>query len=315
METMKRVEVLLDDPKLPQVDHRLLFGPDDHHITLIEEAFDVKAYINGKVVFVSDDKQKGKWAKRAFLDILFHLHQHHSIDVDMVASLIKAAGGDEHKHGSLSVLKIVDAELKIATQEQQTVWDNFHNKDINLVVGPAGTGKTFLGIGYAFLGLQEEIFQKVLIARPAVETSKSIGALPGDEVAKVSPYLRPIFDNVGYYIQDIKVLHKWIEDEIIEMNHVGFMRGRSIRNTCIVIDEAQNLTIEEAKMVVTRIAQGSKIILCGDVTQCDIKEPSGLKYLVERFQGDLKYIGTSYLTNVSNMRHKAVAEAVSLFEE
>ncbi|AXH71002.1 phosphate starvation-inducible protein [Vibrio phage BONAISHI] len=312
-----KVDLLKED--LPRVDIRTLFGPDDYNLKCIDEYLGTSShYIDGTVVFQGPTKEAAKHAKKAFYDILFHLKDHKDIDQDTLKALVSASKNKEHKFGATTQVQILEGTLKLVNSEQQALWDAFHNNDIIIVNGPAGTGKTLLSIGYAIMGLTEERFKKIIFSRPAVETSESIGALPGDESQKIAPFLRPIYDNLSFYVSDPKWAVQNIDDGNLETNHVGYMRGRSLRDTFMFFDEVQNMTVSEAKMAVTRIANGSKVVLAGDRAQCDLgrnyRDPesgytNGLDYLYDKLvneQSKIKGVAVIELTESSVMRHPTV---------
>ena len=187
--------------------------------------------------------------------------------------------------------------------------------DLTLCVGPAGTGKTYLAVGMAVSLLRQAQVKKIVLVRPAVEAGERLGFLPGDIVAKVNPYLRPLFDALNDMMEPEQV-KRYMENDIIEIVPLAYMRGRTLNHAVIILDEGQNTTVPQMKMFLTRMGNGSKIIVTGDVTQVDLPKQtrSGLIDAVHRLR-DVERIAIVYLDEHDIVRHPLVQRIVRAYED
>jgi len=192
---------------------------------------------------------------------------------------------------------------------------SIQNHDINFAIGPAGTGKTYLAVACAVQALLEEQVQRLVLVRPAVEAGEKLGFLPGDLAQKVDPYLRPIYDAL-YEMLTFERVGKLIERHVIEIAPLAYMRGRTLNEAFIILDEAQNTTPEQMKMFLTRIGFGSTAVITGDVTQIDLPpgKPSGLKHVLGVLQG-VEGISFNFFTARDVVRHPLVERIVNAYEQ
>ena len=204
--------------------------------------------------------------------------------------------------------------VKARTENQQALVDLIQKKDIVFALGPAGTGKTFLSVAMAVKALKEKEIKRIIFARPAVEAGENLGFLPGDLKEKIDPYLRPIYDSLGDLLPQDKYL-KYIENGIIEIAPMAFMRGRTLNNCYVVLDEAQNATEGQIKMFLTRMGPNAKFIITGDTTQIDLpkNQKSGLMDAVNKLQS-IHGIGVIELSEVDVVRHKLVKEIIRAYQ-
>ncbi len=204
--------------------------------------------------------------------------------------------------------------VKARTENQQSLVDLIQKKDIVFALGPAGTGKTFLSVAMAVKALKEKEIKRIIFARPAVEAGENLGFLPGDLKEKIDPYLRPIYDSLRDLLPQDKYL-KYIEDGIIEIAPMAFMRGRTLNNCYVVLDEAQNATEGQIKMFLTRMGPNAKFIITGDATQIDLpkNQKSGLLDAVNKLQS-IHGIGVIELSEVDVVRHKLVKEIIRAYQ-
>jgi len=204
--------------------------------------------------------------------------------------------------------------VKARTENQQALVDLIQKKDIVFALGPAGTGKTFLSVAMAVKALKEKEIKRIIFARPAVEAGENLGFLPGDLKEKIDPYLRPIYDSLGDLLPQDKYL-KYIENGIIEIAPMAFMRGRTLNNCYVVLDEAQNATEGQIKMFLTRMGPNAKFIITGDTTQIDLpkNQKSGLLDAVNKLQS-IQGIGVIELSEVDVVRHKLVKEIIRAYQ-
>ena len=204
--------------------------------------------------------------------------------------------------------------IKVRGQNQSQYIKKIGDNDVTMGVGPAGTGKTYLAVACAVQALEQEEVQRILLTRPAVEAGEKLGFLPGDLTQKVDPYLRPLYDAL-YDMLGTEKTYKLIEQNIIEIAPLAYMRGRTLNNSFIILDEAQNTTIAQIKMFLTRIGFGSKTVLTGDLTQIDLPPnvSSGFRHAIQVLQ-QVKEVGVTYFTAKDIVRHPVVQKIVMAFE-
>jgi phosphate starvation-inducible protein PhoH and related proteins len=207
------------------------------------------------------------------------------------------------------------APIKPKTVNQQKLVDLVNNNDLVFALGPAGTGKTYISVAMAVRALKNKSVKKIIITRPAVEAGENLGFLPGDLKEKIDPYLRPIYDGLNDMIPYEK-LQYYMEREIIEIAPLAYMRGRTLNNAFILLDEAQNTTAMQMKMFLTRMGPESKMIITGDTSQIDLpgRQRSGLKEAV-RFLRDVKGIGIIHLSEKDVVRHKLVRDIIEAYDK
>ncbi|MEZ5987942.1 MAG: PhoH family protein [Planctomycetota bacterium] len=200
------------------------------------------------------------------------------------------------------------------TEGQKHYLRAMQTHDVCLVIGPAGTGKSFLAVAQAVAGLRSGSYKRIVLTRPAVEAGEKLGFLPGDFQAKVNPYLRPLYDALGDLL-DPGVFRRYMEGDLIEVCPLAYMRGRTLNNAYIILDEAQNTTVSQMRMVLTRMGEGSKVVVTGDVTQVDLPQgvPSGLVDAVERLHA-VKGITVVELGKADIVRHPVVQGIVEAYE-
>lgn len=206
-------------------------------------------------------------------------------------------------------------KIKAKTYGQKVYVNAIRKKDIVFGIGPAGTGKTFLAVAMAASAFRNKEVSRIILTRPAVEAGEKLGFLPGDLQNKVDPYLRPLYDAL-YEIMGVEAFHKNVEKGFIEVAPLAYMRGRTLDDSFIILDEAQNTTPEQMKMFLTRIGIGSKAVITGDITQIDLPgdKKSGLKDVI-RILKDIDDIGFVYLTERDVVRHELVQQIIKAYEK
>ena len=289
-----------------------LCGPMDEHLRTIETALQVKIVRRQESFKVEGAKAK---AQRA-MDVLQALYEiaQRPISPDKVQLMV--AGDetmDEDEEGAL-VLHTRRSDLKARTPNQSVYLDNIAHHDITFGIGPAGTGKTYLAVACAVDALERSSVQRIVLTRPAVEAGEKLGFLPGDLTQKVDPYLRPLYDAL-YDLMGFERVTKAFERNALEIAPLAFMRGRTLNNAFVILDEAQNTTPEQMKMFLTRIGFGSKCVVTGDISQIDL--PKGvLSGLVdaERVLKRVKGIAHTRFTSADVVRHPLVARIVDAYD-
>jgi len=215
---------------------------------------------------------------------------------------------------AIAVIRTKRASIKPRGANQQGYVRTIKDNDVNFGIGPAGTGKTFLAVACAVESLLEERVKRILLVRPAVEAGEKLGFLPGDLSQKIDPYLRPLYDAL-YEMLGFETVNKYIERNIIEVAPLAFMRGRTLNNSFIILDEAQNTTREQMKMFLTRIGFGSTAVITGDATQIDLPRgvPSGLTH-VSNILTEVDGIGFTFFANKDVVRHPLVQRIVEAYD-
>ena len=289
-----------------------LCGPMDEHLRTVETALQVKITRRQENFKVEGPKAK---AQRA-LDVLQALYEiaQRPIAPDTVQLMVAGElAMDEDEEGA-QVLHTRRSDLKARTPNQSVYLDNIANHDITFGIGPAGTGKTYLAVACAVDALERSSVQRIVLTRPAVEAGEKLGFLPGDLTQKVDPYLRPLYDAL-YDLMGFDRVTKAFERNALEIAPLAFMRGRTLNNAFVILDEAQNTTPEQMKMFLTRIGFGSKCVVTGDISQIDL--PKGaLSCLVdaERVLKRVKGIAHTRFTSADVVRHPLVARIVDAYD-
>jgi len=290
-----------------------LCGPMDEHLRTIETGLQVRISHRGEHFRVEGPKAK---ADRA-LDVLQALYEMAGRSISREKVQLMVAGESaplvEDDDGSL-VLHTRRTDLKARTPNQSVYLENIADHDITFGIGPAGTGKTYLAVACAVDALERSTVQRIVLTRPAVEAGEKLGFLPGDLTQKVDPYLRPLYDAL-YDLMGFDRVTKAFERNALEIAPLAFMRGRTLNNAFVILDEAQNTTPEQMKMFLTRIGFGSKAVVTGDVSQIDLPKGS-LSGLIdaERVLKRVKGIAHTRFTSADVVRHPLVARIVDAYD-
>ena len=323
---LNRIHIPLDD----SIDRRELFGGMDQNLRNIEGMFGVTIIQRGDGLLIIEDGDRAVRSDNG-------VEHAAAILKEMVATIRKGEVLDQQKVGYITDLtesgisysrQTADAELdreiicfthdgkplRPKTIGQREYVRTIRKKDIVFGIGPAGTGKTYIAVAMAVQAFKNKDVQKIILARPAVEAGERLGFLPGDLQEKVDPYLRPLYDAL-YDVLGRESALRLKEKEIIEVVPLAYMRGRTLDNSFIILDEAQNTTPEQMKMFLTRMGFGSKVVVTGDITQIDL--PRGKKSgLIEarKVLQDVDDIGFCYLKDVDVVRHQLVKKVISAYD-
>lgn len=298
-------------PGIIQIDDmnqsQALIGNNDEHLKAIEESFDVVIHARGQEVAVKGTKiENVEKAESVLINLLKVIDLGNNITIKDVEAAIKMAHNNTIQH----LLKTIRAK----TMGQRIYVNAMKNNDLVFGIGPAGTGKTFLAVVYAAKQLRKGAVKRIVLTRPAVEAGESLGFLPGDLKEKVDPYLRPLYDGL-YTVLGREQTERFIERGIIEIAPLAYMRGRTLEDAFVILDEAQNTTHAQMKMFLTRLGFGSKMVVTGDQTQIDLPKgvKSGLKEAVSRLH-NVKGISILKLDQSDVVRHPLVSKIIEHYE-
>jgi len=306
---------------IDRMEHAIaLFGSFDENIELIKRAFSVDIICRGSDIKIDGDAENVILAAKTISGLLTVLNNGEVITEQSVRYLISIVGeGSEEQVQSLAqdviCITAKGRPLKAKTLGQKKYIDAMKKNTITLSIGPAGTGKTFLAVAMAVRAFRAHDVNRIILTRPAVEAGEKLGFLPGDLQNKVDPYLRPLYDAL-FEMLGVENYHKYVERGNIEIAPLAYMRGRTLDESYIILDEAQNTTPEQMKMFLTRLGNSSKAVITGDVTQIDLPDPkkSGL---VEASKV-LKYIDDIAIVRFSEkdvVRHKLVQEIIKAYDK
>ncbi|MDM0032627.1 PhoH family protein [Variovorax sp. J22P271] len=287
-----------------------LCGPLDAHLRRIEEALDVKIAHRHEQFKIDGPKAN---AQRA-MEVLQALYEIAQRVIDPAVVQLTLASDSSMDEEEAPVLATRRPDLRARTPTQALYLENIANHDITLGIGPAGTGKTYLAVACAVDALERSAVQRIVLTRPAVEAGERLGFLPGDLTQKVDPYLRPLYDAL-YDLMGFDRVQKAFERNALEIAPLAFMRGRTLNNAFVILDEAQNTTVEQMKMFLTRIGFGAKAVVTGDVSQIDLPktQPSGL-IDAERVLKRVNGIAITRFTSADVVRHPLVARIVDAYD-
>lgn len=294
-----------------------LCGNLDEHLRLIEQRVMVNIGNRGANFQISGNNEDIQNAKE-ILEELYRQTKDKWLEPNDVHLVIQEFGPEfkdlkQDKHDR--VIKTKAGLIRGRTPAQKEYLYNMEKNDINFGIGPAGTGKTFLAVAAAVEALQKDEARRIILVRPAVEAGEKLGFLPGDLTEKIDPYLRPLYDAL-YEMLGFETVNKLIERHTIEIAPLAFMRGRTLNDAYIILDEAQNTTIEQMKMFLTRIGFGSTAVITGDASQVDLPRniKSGLKHALEVLEG-IEGISMSHFTSVDVVRHPMVAKIIDAYDK
>lgn len=293
-----------------------LFGTRDQHLRKIRDALHVNISARDGRIHIDGDEAAVAKATEVLESLQALIQRYGTVDADEVArALARVTNG--HSPADSPAIDVLNAARKIRPRTPGQVEYVAAIKDHDLVFcnGPAGTGKTYLAVAMAVSALKQEQIRKIVLVRPAVEAGESLGYLPGDLQAKINPYLRPLLDALREMI-DYDQMKRYTEQDLIEVVPLAYMRGRTLNESFIILDEAQNTTVAQMKMFLTRMGRGSKIVVSGDNTQVDLPPHtrSGLVDAMRRLRG---IAGLTFvtLTNADIVRHRLVMEIVRAYED
>ncbi|MGE0878043.1 MAG: PhoH family protein [Acidimicrobiia bacterium] len=292
-----------------------LLGHRDELLRVIESAFpSARIHVRGNQIAIDGDEAER--IGRLFEELVLVLQSGQALDANNVSRTIDMIRADERPSEVLTAEVLRSSKgrsVRPKTAGQKRYIDAIRQNTITFGVGPAGTGKSWLAVAMAVQALQAKQVSRIILTRPAVEAGERLGFLPGDLMAKVDPYLRPLYDAL-YDMMDPEGTQRLLERQTVEVAPLAFMRGRTLNSSFIILDEAQNTTPEQMKMFLTRIGFGSKVVITGDMTQVDVQGArSGLLGLEPILQG-IDGLAWVHLSSADVVRHKIVADIVAAYE-
>ena len=294
-----------------------LLGTFDSNIRSIENELNIQIKNRGNLFLLEGQKRKLPLGERILLE-LHAIASKESIDKEKVHLVIKKIMNHQEKPSSSTeqptFIKTPRREIQTRNMNQYEYIQSIRNHDVTFGIGPAGTGKTYLAVAAAIESLQRQDVKRIILVRPAVEAGENLGFLPGDLSQKVDPYLRPMYDAL-YEMMGFEQVSNLIERRTIELAPLAFMRGRSLNESFIILDEAQNTTVEQMKMFLTRMGFGSKSVVNGDITQIDLptEKKSGLEHALS-VVSDIDKIASVHFSHKDVVRHRIVQEIVEAYE-
>jgi len=314
--------------KFPNVDMFALLGINDANIKTIEHRFEATIIARGDTITIYGNEQENDTIEKVFKELIYILKKNgslHSSDIETVIDLV-LVNGDAAVPKNIAVqitgedadniiLYTRNSIIKAKTAKQRDYIRTVRENDIVFAIGPAGTGKTYLAVAFAVAALKNQEITKIVLARPAVEAGESLGFLQGDLQEKVNPYLRPLYDALDDMIPADK-LKAYVEKRVIEIAPLAYMRGRTLNNAFIILDEAQNATSMQMKMCLTRLGMNSRVIITGDITQIDLphRTTSGLVE-IQSILRNISGVAYVYFDKNDVVRHRLVKEIIDAYEK
>ncbi len=293
-----------------------MFGLRDCYIRRLRDAFGVKVAARDETLFLSGEDKSVERARMAAEQKRGIAAAKHTLDASEVDTILDAASRDTNAAGKYGIEVFRNKRLIMPrTEGQKKYIDAMRGNSIVFSIGPAGTGKTYLAVAIAVSSLKKSKIRRIVLARPAVEAGEKLGFLPGDLQEKVNPYLRPLYDAMDD-MMDFDEVRRSLSRGVVEIVPLAFMRGRTLNDAFVILDEAQNSTSKQMKMFLTRLGENTKAVVAGDITQTDLPdtEKSGLRQAWDLLKG-IKDIGFVELTKADIVRHRLVQNIVTAYEE
>lgn len=300
---------------LEDVDPVSFYGIGNEHLQMLKSLFPkLRIMARDNVIKVLGDELEIAKIEKHIEDLRQHLIEHNILTDKDFLDIIKGKKVATNHSEDIVTYSVGGRPIKGKSAQQQQLIKAFHNKDLIFAVGPAGTGKTYLSIALAVQALKEKAVKKIILSRPAVEAGEKLGFLPGDMKDKIDPYLQPLYDALEDMLPPVK-LQDMIEKHVIQIAPLAFMRGRTLSDAIVILDEAQNTTPAQIRMFLTRMGWNTKMIVTGDLTQIDLprSQQSGLKEAL-RVLSDVDDIEIVKLSSKDIVRHKLVTQIVNAYD-
>lgn len=303
---------------LSSVNPTQVLGTNDRNLKRISAFFEnTQISVRGTFVTVKGEMDDIRAVEKVFSELSFIAGKHGLVteaDVSTVLDLVSVGKTVTRDDFDNVILFTRNEPIRCKTEGQKEYLRKIITNDIVFAIGPAGTGKTYLAVAVAVAALKNRDVTRIILARPAVEAGESLGFLPGDMKEKVDPYLRPLYDALNDMLPPEKV-KEYLEKDIIEIAPLAFMRGRTLNNAFVILDEAQNTTQTQLKMFLTRLGQNSKAIITGDISQIDLPEKTGSGLVqIQSILNHVEGIAFQYLDKADVVRHRLVKEIIHAYE-
>jgi phosphate starvation-inducible PhoH-like protein len=301
---------------LEDIDPVVFYGVSNGHLQMIRSLYPkLRIVARDNVIRVLGDEEQMASFEENVERIRQHVLRFNSLREEDILDIIKGKRTKDEIPEGVIVYSMSGRPIKARTENQQRLIEAYENHDMIFAVGPAGTGKTYLSIALAVKALKEKTAKKIILSRPAVEAGEKLGFLPGDMKDKIDPYLQPLYDALEDMLPQVK-LQDMMEKHIIQIAPLAFMRGRTLSDAVVILDEAQNTTPQQIRMFLTRMGWNTKMIITGDMTQIDLprSQKSGLVEALEILHG-VEGIGIVELNRKDIVRHKLVTRIVNAYEK
>ena len=301
---------------LEDVDPVMFYGVNNAHLQMIKSLYPkLRIVARDNVLRVLGDEEEMAKAEEDIELMRKHLAKYNMLNEEDILDIVKGKQTKADSVKGVLVYSISGRPIKSRSENQQQLIEAYEKNDMVFAVGPAGTGKTYLSIALAVKALKEKAIKKIILSRPAVEAGEKLGFLPGDMKDKIDPYLQPLYDALEDMIPAVK-LQDMMEKHIIQIAPLAFMRGRTLSDAVVILDEAQNTTSQQIRMFLTRMGMNTKMIITGDLTQIDLprEQRSGLKEALKILDG-VEGIGVVKLGLKDIVRHKLVTRIVNAYDK
>ncbi len=300
---------------LEDIDPVMFYGVNNAHLQMIKSLYPkLRIVARDNVLRVLGDEEEMAKAEEDIEQMRKHLSKYNMLSEEDILDIVKGKQTKADSVKGVLVYNISGKPIKSRSENQQRLIDAYEKNDMVFAVGPAGTGKTYLSIALAVKALKEKTAKKIILSRPAVEAGEKLGFLPGDMKDKIDPYLQPLYDALEDMIPAVK-LQDMMEKHIIQIAPLAFMRGRTLSDAVVILDEAQNTTSQQIRMFLTRMGMNTKMVITGDLTQIDLprEQRSGLKEALKILDG-VEGIGVVHLAQKDIVRHKLVTRIVNAYD-
>ena len=301
---------------LEDIDPVMFYGVNNAHLQMIKSLYPkLRIVARDNVIRVLGDEEEMAKVEEDIEQMRKHLLKYNMLNDEDILDIVKGKQTKADSVKGVLVYSISGRPIKSRSENQQQLIDAYEKNDMVFAVGPAGTGKTYLSIALAVKALKEKAIKKIILSRPAVEAGEKLGFLPGDMKDKIDPYLQPLYDALEDMIPAVK-LQDMMEKHIIQIAPLAFMRGRTLSDAVVILDEAQNTTSQQIRMFLTRMGMNTKMVITGDLTQIDLprEQRSGLKEALKILEG-VEGIGVVNLGQKDIVRHKLVTRIVNAYDK
>ena len=301
---------------LEYIDPIMFYGVGNSHLQMVKSLFPkLRIMARGNVLRILGDEEEMAKFEDDMENIRKHLLNHNTISEEDILDIIKGRKTAAEAANGIVVYNMSGRPIKSRSENQQKLIDAYFSNDMIFAVGPAGTGKTYLSIALAVKALKEKTAKKIILCRPAVEAGEKLGFLPGDIKDKIDPYLQPLYDSLEDMLPAVK-LQDMMEKRVIQICPLAFMRGRTLSDAIVILDEAQNTTPAQIRMFLTRMGWNTKMIVTGDLTQIDLprQQKSGLAEALS-ILGDIEGISVINFTKKDIVRHRLVTKIVDAYDK